>query len=324
MTLADWLAESRDRVRYEGLSTGGYASAQELWAGALGRVGELWNYGESVHEREWDVLLVFDACRVDLMATVARTGEYDLLDGFDPERDAMNSVASRSPEWIAETFDPDRWGERLADVAYVTANPHSREVPDPDALARVDEVWRYGWDDERGVVPPRTMTDRTVATARAHDGPVVAHYMQPHLPFRSLVDDHPEWFSLEATPDGDDPDGAGAPFKTLWRRLRDGEVSREVVWEAYVDNLRWVLDEVATLRSNLDGTAVVTADHANAMGEWWCYGHQTPAPVPAMKRVPWVSFEATDERTFEPTVAADGTDPDDDEVRDRLRNLGYV
>lgn len=320
MTFGDWVRESRNRLRHDGLRTGSAASAQEFWAGALGKVGQVWNYGTPIWEREWDVLLVFDACRVDLMSEVARSGDYDVLKSFDPDADTMDSVASRSPEWIAKTFDPERWDDILLETAYVTANPHSRDVPDPSALAKLDEVWKYGWDTEWGVVPPETMTDRTISVAREHDGPVIAHYMQPHLPFRSLVDEHPEWFKFEVGLDNP----AEAPFKTLWRRLRDGEVGEELIWDAYVDNLQWVMDEVNTLKSNLDGTCVITADHANAMGEWWCYGHQTTAPLKAMKRVPWVTFEAIDEGIYEPRVTVEDDHVDDEKVQKRLRDLGYA
>lgn len=320
MTLADWMRESRNRLRHDGLRVGSVASVQEFWAGALGKVGQVWNYGTPIWERQWDVLLVFDACRVDLMSEVARKERYEVLEDFDPEKDAMNSVASRSPEWIAKTFDPNRWGDELAETAYVTANPHSRDVPEPSALAEFDEVWKYGWDTDWGVVPPETMTDRTIAVAREHDGPVIAHYMQPHLPFRSLVDDHPEWFKFEVGLDNP----AEETFKTLWRRLRDGEIDEDLFWDAYVDNLQWAMDEIDTLRSNIEGTCVVTADHANAMGEWWCYGHQSTAPLKAMKRVPWVSFEGTDENTYKPTVAVGEESIDEEEVEERLRNLGYV
>lgn len=320
MTFADWVRESRNRFRYDGVRTGTVASAQEFWAGALGKVGQIWNYGTPIWQREWDVLIVFDACRVDLMAEVARNNEYEVLSDFDPQSDAMNSVASRSPEWIAKMFDPERWSDELAETAYVTANPHSRDVPKPGALAEFDEVWKYGWDTDFGVVPPEAMTDRTISVAREHDGPVIAHYMQPHLPFRSLMDDHPEWFKFEVGLDNPEE----KQFKTLWRRLRDGEIEEDVFWDAYVDNLQWAMDEVKTLESNLDGTCVITADHANAMGEWWCYGHQSTAPLKAMKRVPWVSFEASDERTYEPSITVDDATVGDEEIKDRLRDLGYV
>lgn len=322
MSFGDWVEESAQRLRHDGLRTGTYASVQEFWAGALGRTGRVWNYGTHVLEEEWDVLLVFDACRVDLMAEVAETCEYAVLDGFDPNQHVRDSIASRSPEWIAKTFEFDEYGDELSDLAYVTANLHSRDIDSPEQLAVFDEVWRYGWDHDIGVTPPRAVTDRLVDTARrANPNRIVAHYMQPHLPFRSLVDDHPEWFKFDPGTEADDR----AEFKTLWRRLRDGEVSHDVVWEAYVDNLQWVMDEVALLRENLDADKVViTADHANAMGEWWCYGHQSTAPIRAMKRVPWIEFTATDERSYEPSLEAEDTSLSEEETESRLAALGYV
>jgi len=322
MSFGDWVKETTQRVQHDGVRRGTYASAQEFWAGALGRLGRVWNYGDHVLEEDWDVLLVFDACRVDLIAEVARAGNHDVLDGFDPEQHVRDSVASRSPEWIAKTFDFERYSDQLANLAYVTANPHSRDVEAPERFSTFDEVWRYGWDHDIGVTPPRAVTDRLIDTARRTEPDrIVAHYMQPHLPFRSLVDDHPEWFKFDPGPEADDD----AAFKTLWRRLRDDEVSHDVVWEAYVDNLEWVLEEIELIRESLDADRVViTADHANAMGEWWCYGHQSTAPIRAMKRVPWVEFEAVDDHDYEPSLEAEDTSLSQDETEDRLAALGYV
>ncbi|WP_115865674.1 alkaline phosphatase family protein [Halorussus litoreus] len=323
MTFSDWLDESRDRIKHDGIKKGAYASAQEFWAGALGHFGRhVWNYGESVHDEEWDVLLVLDACRIDLIADVAERTNYDVLEGFDPERHATNSVASRSPEWIAKTFDPETYAEELSNTAYVTANPHSRDVPDPTLLNVFDEVWKYGWDTEYGVVPPRTMTDRAIDVWRESDAEqMIVHYMQPHLPFRSLVDDHPEWFRFEVGLDNPAP----SRHKTLWRRLRDREVPHDLVWEAYCDNLEWVLDEMELLSENLEAdTVAISSDHGNAMGEWWVYGHQSPIPIPALKRVPWVTFSATDTGAYEPETEAENVDVSDAEYEDRLKNLGYL
>ena len=38
---------------------------------ALQAVGRRLNYGTNVYDREWDVLVVLDACRADLLESVA-------------------------------------------------------------------------------------------------------------------------------------------------------------------------------------------------------------------------------------------------------------
>ncbi|MDS0475735.1 hypothetical protein [Natrinema sp. 1APR25-10V2] len=325
MSLQQWAENARDRFERDGPAMGVYGAVQELWQGGLGVLGRhVYNYGTHVFEEEWDILLVLDTCRPDVLAEVA--DEYEFLADYDPERDALNSVGSRSPEWIGKTFDPDSIaGPELADTAYVSANPHTRDIPDPDALAVVDELWKYGWSYDHGTVRPETVVDRAIDVHRSGDHDrLIVHFMQPHSPYRSLVEEHPDWFSLSVGMDNPED----TPEFVLWERLRTGRVSREELWEAYRDNLRWVLDSLELLLDNVEADdVVITSDHGEAFGEWWYYGHSSTAPIPVLKRVPWATTTATDRETYEPELTPDeneNRDPTSDEVNERLRTLGYI
>lgn len=287
-----------------------------LWTGALRRLGRPWAGGENVYEREWDLLVVLDACRVDAMRLVA--DEYDFVEAVGEHR----SPGSNSPEWMEETFDAAH-EDAVAGTAYVTANPHSEQL-DASRFALVDEVWRYAWD-EAGTVRPADVTDRVVDVMRRRDGErVVAHYMQPHAPFR--VATHPGETPLSVEDDLSDADDSD---RNVYDRLRDGEVAEESVWRAYCDNLRWALDSVETLLANVDADRVVlTADHAELFGEWGCYCHPRGVPVPALRRVPWVETTASDGGSYEPRldpdVSGDPTEGGEEQVDQRLRDLGYL
>ncbi|GAA0728390.1 hypothetical protein J2744_000418 [Halorubrum trapanicum] len=320
MTLGEWVENSVKRFGRDGAATGVYGAVQELYEGGLGKIGEhIYNYGTPVWEKEWDVLVVLDTCRPDLLAEVSE--EYDFLSGYNPERDRINSVGSRSPEWIRKTFDPDEHGEELEKTAYVSANPHTRDIPDPDALYLIDEVWKYAWDVNWGNVPPENLTDRAVAIGRKHDAErLIVHYMQPHAPYRTFVQEHPEWYSL--TVGMDNPDDR--PEMNMWERLRTGRLTVDETWRAYRDTLRWVLNSgVAPLLENIDGTVAVTSDHGEGFGDWWYYGHSTPAPIPPLKRVPWATTEASDSGELDPEIEPEATRLSDREVEDRLAALGY-
>jgi hypothetical protein len=263
--------------------------------------------GENVLDREWDLLVVLDACRPDLLPPVA--DDYGFL-LRDP--DTIRSVGSSSEEWLDNTFG----GRDARDVAYVTSNPFVESHLDDDELAAVDHVWRTGWDDELGTVPPRAVTDAAVRRARADDpARLLVHYMQPHYPFRSAPD-------LGRM----DRDGFGTPSldSDVWTRLQVGAVSRERLWEAFVDNLRWVLDDVAILLENVDADRVaITADHGNAFGEWRVYGHPSGVAIDPLRRVPWIETTAMDDGEHDPPDVG-RTSVDEGDVADRLRNLGYV
>ncbi len=277
---------------------------------------------ETVLEREWDVLVLLDACRVDLLAEVAP--EYDWLPSpAEIEAGSIDSVAGSSKEWMRRTFTRAH-AATLEETAYVTGNPFSAEMlGDEHPLGLLDEVWRYAWDDDLGSIRPEPITDRAIAVGRSGEyDRVIVHYMQPHVPFLEHPDLHagyrPEnWGSPDSVVD---PDEAGLD---VWGRIRRGELDEDEVWAAYADNLRIGLESVATLRRNVDGRLVVSADHGNATGELGIWGHPD-RPVSSIRRVPWVELEARDEATRRPTLERESRRAVDPDVQERLRSLGYT
>lgn len=328
MTLSDFIGDAKVAIDERGL-TGARVIAEDALHGALGRFGLLWNYGDDFWEGDWDLMVVLDACRADALAAVA--DEYDYIGDVG----RVDSPASHSHEWLGKMFlerepgvgplleaawrqslDPDDLDtyrdcfrpRDMSDTAYVTWNQFSRML-DPGAFGVFDEVWQYAWDDERDLVTPRAMTDRTIATVREHDPErTIAHYMQPHAPFLKDIDD-----------------GLVNTNRSPWGQLHHGIRSRENLWEAYLDNLRWVLDDLELLLENVDAESVViTSDHGNAMGAWGCYGHRPYVPVRGVKEVPWVETTATDEATYTPELERADGDVNEDELEGRLEALGYA
>lgn len=317
ISFGDWLSESVDRIRRDG-TRGLLQSAYYAYVGGLLSVATRYPLGTNVYERDWDLLVVLDACRVDALREVA--DEYDFLG----EVESIRSAGSTSIEWMALTFR-ERYAAEIARTAYVNGNaqfdkvfrerrtpPHIAAAPfgpsmdaygvvGPEDFGHVDDVYEYGFDDDHGVVLPRTMTDRAVAVGRERSPErCIVHYMQPHAPY----------IGAEGQPDH------------IFDDLRNGSLSHEEAWEAYVETLRAVLDDVEILLENYDADRVaITADHGEGFGEWTFYSHNVGCPHPAVRRVPWVETTAEDEGTFEPSVeATTGVSAD---VEDQLAQLGY-
>ena len=248
-------------------------------------VGRRVPYGTNVYEREWDVLVVLDACRADALRAVAP----DV--GFLNSVGTVRSVGSSSSEWLENTFGGR--GE-TARTAMVTGNTWTDRYLDAGSFAALDEVWKYAWDDELGTVPAAAVTDRAVATARERDPDrLVVHYMQPHHPF---VPDP------LAGDDGMARTGAHSSGANPWIALRRGDIGVERVRAAYRANLRYVLGEVETLLANVEGRVAITADHGNCFGEWGLYGHPMHTPVSALLAVPWAEARGEDRGTHTPTL----------------------
>lgn len=287
--------------------------------------------GTNVYDREWDLLVVLDACRVDALRIVAP--EFDFLD----EVGSLWSVGSTSKEWYANTFQGPHpavgttalvsgnpWAENLfegeVDWSYWTMIANSvwqgrpvvdrllyRRLPTRDDFAAYATVFEDRGGDCGTVAVPELVTDAAIHTGRHTDAErTIVHYMQPHAPYLQELDDNRL------------PDLHLAPFDAL----RTGEASREEVWDAYLDNLRLVLRSVGTLLDNFDAERVViTADHGELFGEWGLRTHIAACPHPSLRRVPWAITSAVDTGRVEPEPP---TGPVDVKTRDRLSDLGYL
>jgi hypothetical protein len=306
MGLDDWVREQAKNVRRNGLD-GVRDVAYDLYAGLWWLAYPI-PRGTNVYDRgDWDVLVILDACRVDLLRSVA--DEYGFVGSAD-DVDRVGSVGSMSKEWMAKTFDDDHAGE-VSETVYVTANAFSERILDEDDFLELDEVWRYAWDEAEDTVLPRPVTDRAIRAGREHDPDrIIVHYVQPHHPFLSID-------GFEAATFG--PDSSD----TVVDALRKGRIDRDRFMSAYRDNLRAVLDDLELLLSNIDGDVAITADHGDALGEWGVYDHPVGFLHPAVRTVPWVEAEATDTGEHEPDVWKEASETDDD-VTERLQALGYV
>jgi hypothetical protein len=311
MTFADWLAETRARVAHEGMA-GVRTSIDELWIGALRRADRFADPGVNIYDRSWDALVILDGCRADVLHGIAH--EYDFLDSPGIHR----SPGSTSYEWMERTFT-DEYADEMGRTVHVSANPFTHQFLDADRFALLDEVWRDAWDEEVGIVPARPVTDRAIRAGRARESDecLLVHYMQPHFPSvpRPLGDTS----TLEEWRDG---------REMAWQGLRSSEFTEREVWQAYVANLRYVLDDLGVLLDNLDAERVaITADHGNAKGEWGIYGHPN-VPLRVLREVPWFTTSATDHGTRDPEVveveATEHEEATDEAVAERLEALGYA
>lgn len=261
----------------------------------------------NVFSREWDVLVILDACRMDLLESVA--AEYDFL----TDSSSIYSVASQSEEWMDATFSTLSDG-RTAGSVVVTGNPFSDSTLQSVELQALDEVWTYAWDDEIGTVPARPITDRAITHGRESEfDRLVVHYMQPHFPS----------VPKPRLSSGPEIDEFGDQAVSIWSRFEEGTLSREDVWDAGQRNLRYVLDEVELLLQNIDAeTVCITADHGDAYGEQDVYGHPRDAVIEEVRKVPWVETTGSDNRTHSPDEY--DLDSQDIERENQLEALGYL
>ncbi|MCK5415392.1 MAG: hypothetical protein KAJ35_08420 [Thermoplasmata archaeon] len=264
-----------------------------------------------VMDEEWDYLILLDACRLDLFQEVV-----------DPEAPSVISGGSNTREWMQWNFDRD-----CGDVVYVAGNPHFATTNLVKTLGRspfadVVEVWDHGWDETLRTVPPREVTKGAMkALAKYPHKRIIVHYNQPHHPF--IAD--PELLSIDEGTFNKLEGGlwSGKRNQTIWYATRRGWVSKKRAWEGYRRNLELVMTEVGKVVDVVHGRVVVTADHGNAVGESYIYGHPRGLRIPSLVNVPW--YVIKEEERGPPDVASEaGEDPGGAEahrIKDRIRAL---
>lgn len=329
MTITDWAEGAAKDIQRYGIKRGVARSGIELAYGGVRRVENVRPIGETIWDRkqDWDVLVVLDTCRFDMMQKFL-TSDADEW-ATEAILDSMWSVGSCSYEWIDRTFTPDVPTEETALLSgnpfTAKTRPHTTNIPlDEGDFALLWEAWRSEWG-ANGIptIPPRPLTKSTVATWRQRNElgvkRVVTHLMQPHFPFLQCPDFGPQQ-NMAGLPDRE---GTGED-DSIFERGRQGEYTRQELWELFYGNLLEIAEDIRLLTQNIDGDVVFTADHGNGLGEWGVWGHPSGALTPEVRRVPWVSVEASDERTLDGKLSRNSDeDMSTEDIDERLAALGY-
>lgn len=335
MSLKQFLEKHATITKEHGPLTAAKMASQEVGLRLCEPLAKL--YSTPIWAADFDVCLVLDACRYDLWRETIglnrQIDDYrhpDFYTTLGRHTASRWSVGSASLHWINETF-ADRYKSDWSGAGYVTANPFSAKEPgdlnqlhdsvyplEDRGLGYLDEVWQDSWPMSKDMptVDPKTLTNRAMHAYQIHDGPIVVHYMQPHVPFKT----NPEWFGdwggkehfAEPVEDAD---------KDVWLKMRDNEIPEGELWRAYRDNLEWVLKEVERWYEQTDAKLLVTSDHGNAKGEYGQYCHPPYSANPYLRKVPWVELEGVGDNTnLTVDVPPETTDSNVDE---QLRALGY-
>ena len=203
------------------------------------------NKGEHVALKEWDNLIIIDACRHDIL-------EKEL----GKKVDYIISRGSATPEWLIENFK----GKKYKDIVYVTANPFV-DVLVKDSFYKVISVWKLAWNKKHDTVLPKDVVKYALIAKKMYPKKrLIVHFMQPHYPFVRYPEIKATLSKLREYAEG--------KRETLgdvnpWELARKGKIPIEKVWEAYTDNLKFVLSYALGLGKKLGGKSIISSDHGN-------------------------------------------------------------
>ena len=259
--------------------------------------------GADQHRRladgDWDVLLVLDACRLDICRSAV-----------DWPVQEVHTPASCTPDWLAKAAD----SSLFAGTTILTANPQYDKF-DFGAEKR-ENFWETHWDDSLQTVLPEPVLDRVGEHLDDGSSPVVAHLQQPHWPYVARIDE--DWEL--AYPDLGPWEQGGKTIRSMQVAMARGEIDTEQAYWAYQASVRSIWRTLLPVIEEwvADGNrVVVTADHGELFGgvsDWTMCEHPCKVGIRPLTAVPWVEF-APSER---------GTPTGEETVQDRLEALGYA
>jgi len=253
--------------------------------------------GVNVMTRDWDNLIILDACRYDVFAD---------LNTIPGDLTSVQSVGSQTGEFVQKTFG----GMSHPDTVYVLSKPNPSNVN-----ARFHEVvnlWRDDWGSDLQTIPNAVMVKKSLEIdAEYPNKRLIIHFNPPHLPFigeegSRIHEEH------------------GRDIRTLWNLTGEGEIPVDRMWDAYRENLEVTLPHVERLVERLRGKTVVTADHGQAFGEWDVYSHPSGIYLKELRLVPWLELERDERKSISDGRADnDLMDYSTADVEERLLMLGY-
>ena len=265
--------------------------------------------GIEILNKDWDNLIILDACRFDVFS--------DLADELPGELKQRESKAGSTKEFLLHNFKD----QTIQDTIYITANPQlywNNEEIDVDFF-KVFDVWIDNWAEDVRTVKPDVVTEKALSVADEYpDKRLVIHYLQPHAPFIG-------------------PTGKRLPtdYLNFWDSYKSGEfdIDLEIAKQAYRENVKLVIPHVEQLLYELKGKTIVTADHAELLGERDSpipirrYGHPAYTYMSELVEIPWLIYQNGIRKNItseEIKTEQTNRDVEDETVKKRLKDIGYA
>lgn len=263
----------------------------------------------NIYDRAWDVLVLLDCATREMMEEVREDYSFigDVGEHFSP--------GTASAQWMRTTFT-EEYADEMARTLHVTGNTSSEVELNPADFRHLEEVWRDGWDEELKTIPAREVTDRAIHYYREMQPErTILHYMQPHAPFVRTPEVETGFITPQGVKGG----------MNLYEAHHEAGYTANELWDAHIENLHYVLEDIETLLSSIDAERVVlSSDHGQAFGENGVWGHPESVRVDAVRKVPWCVTSATDTGEYELEFDPADTRGDELTTKEKLRHLGYL
>lgn len=260
------------------------------------------NQLDKLKDIDWDVLVVLDACRADVLGKLA---DWPIGTAVSP--------AGCTPEWLERVAESGVF----KNVHVISGNPKYKQVDAKLGCDTVEPYYNKEWDQSLQTVRPEPILNRTTEIFERGNRPVVAHLEQPHWPYIAKLGGSWELAYPELGPWT--TDGTSDEIISLQVAMQRGCIDLEQAYGAYrasVASVWSTLVEYIQCWCAADGSIIVTADHGETFGrlrDLKLYEHPCSCHVSPVVTVPWVEFTSK-------TVSTDR----DGTIQERLEALGYA
>lgn len=271
--------------------------------------------GVNFFNKDWDNLVILDACRHDSF--------QNCVSGIniDGQLNHKTTLGTNTAEFLRANLH----NRDFSDTIYLTASSmlyresvvNSTIVPN---FHDIIDIWRAESTDGTDSIPPGLLTDRAIETHKSNPSKrLVIHYIQPHTPFIGTF--------------GQSHFESGK--HAIWNEKLSGEcvIPDETIWTAYHENLQIVLGEVSKLIDSLPGKTIITSDHGQAIGDrafplpYREYGHPAGIYIKPLTKVPWFVSRTGDRRNVSKGDSQPGyprqSQKKNKDMIDQLKALGY-
>jgi|Deesub1362B_J571_1020462.scaffolds.fasta_scaffold00005_168 hypothetical protein len=249
-----------------------------------------------IYDKKWDIMVILDACRYDVFREIIT----DFMDGY---LTPVYSPGSYTLEWLRAVWEGKSW----RDTIYFSATPkiwgnklYNIKFNPEEIFLKVIDIWKDGWDDSIGTVPPHKVSMSVLALNSrlkirgkqiGKDYKAIIHYMQPHFPYKPIIKTIRKIADIYNIAYRDLSVRKLVGFNDfllmfLYECLENDHELRRNLQNLYIENLRWVLRSVSNLVNKLDGEIIITSDHGELLGEYGLYYHPV-IHLPHLRIVPW-------------------------------------
>jgi len=266
-------------------------------------------------ERNWDILLIIDACRYDFFKETYREFFGDV-----GELQMVISPATWTGAWVAEIFH----GETMKDTIFISAHKwinsegpsdeqirvfserlkYGKKIRELDAtkiFKEIVDVWKYGYDERIRAISPDVMTEETIKIMEKNPGSrIITKYYQIHDPYIYYIDDQPEkrkkisFENLQNFIGTVISDEVLCKLREMTGRLPINALSyyylkygKEGVRKGYREDLKKMFSYIKKIVDRFpDKKIAVTSDHGERLGDGGDFGHSGQRDKVIIE-VPW-------------------------------------